>query len=194
MAPGIISGQRKRQILLREKSAFLLTVRQRMRSRPANSVFSAETCSRVSVLSRSLPRPGRGIPRYMSRSEVLHLRALLHSVSDGRKTLLSVAFGGDHFLAAVETGRADVVTTMDFTGRRFNSGRRVHDDCRAWRRTSYFAEQPFLYPTRENLKARHYTQNDAALLRSGNNFLCFLRAITRMRCALRQSPPQLSAS
>lgn len=61
----------------------------------------------------------------MSRSEVLHLRALLHSVSDGRKTLLSVALGGDHFLAAVETGRADVMTTMDFTGRRFNSGRRV---------------------------------------------------------------------
>ena len=61
----------------------------------------------------------------MSRSEVLHLRALLHSVSDGRKTLLSVALGGDHFLAAVETGRADVVTTMDFTGRRVNRGRRV---------------------------------------------------------------------
>lgn len=61
----------------------------------------------------------------MSRSEVLHLRTLLHSVSDGRKTLLSVALGGDHFLAAVETGRADVVTTMDFTGRRFDSRRRI---------------------------------------------------------------------
>lgn len=38
---------------------------------------------------------------------------------------LFVGLGGDHLLAAVETGRADVVTAMHFTGRRFDRGGRI---------------------------------------------------------------------
>ena len=39
--------------------------------------------------------------------------------------LLFVSLRRDPFLAAVETGRADVVTTMNFARSRFNSGRRI---------------------------------------------------------------------
>ena len=42
-----------------------------------------------------------------------------------RLKLFSVLLGRNDLLAAVKARRADVVTTMDFTGRRFNSGRRV---------------------------------------------------------------------
>lgn len=38
---------------------------------------------------------------------------------------LFVSLRRDHLLAAVETGRADVVTTMHFTGRSFDRGGRV---------------------------------------------------------------------
>ncbi len=39
--------------------------------------------------------------------------------------ILFVSLRRNHLLAAVETGRADVVTTMHFTGRSFDSGGRV---------------------------------------------------------------------
>ena len=45
-----------------------------------------------------------------------------------RRTRLFVGLRRDHLLAAVETGRADVVTTMDFAGRRFDSGRRIRQE------------------------------------------------------------------
>ena len=43
----------------------------------------------------------------------------------GRRRRLFVGLRRDDLLAAVETGRADVVTTMNFTGRRFDRGRRI---------------------------------------------------------------------
>ena len=42
----------------------------------------------------------------------------------GRRELF-VSLRRDHLLAAVETGRADVVTAMHFTGRSFDRGGRV---------------------------------------------------------------------
>lgn len=39
--------------------------------------------------------------------------------------LLSVLLGRNNLLAAIETRRADVVTAMRFTGRRFDGNRRV---------------------------------------------------------------------
>ena len=59
-------------------------------------------------------------------SEPLHCREPLHlMVSDGLEKLFGVVLRGDDLLATVVTGRADVMTTMHFTGRRFNSGRRI---------------------------------------------------------------------
>lgn len=51
--------------------------------------------------------------------------ASLSSTSLSVKVQLFVSLGRNHLLAAVETGRADVVTTMHFTGRRFDGGRRI---------------------------------------------------------------------
>lgn len=41
------------------------------------------------------------------------------------KLLFGVVLRGNDLLATVVTGRADVVTAVHFTGRRFNSGRRI---------------------------------------------------------------------
>ena len=45
--------------------------------------------------------------------------------TSNRQTKLFVHLRRDHLLAAVETGRADVMTTMRFTGRGFDRGGRV---------------------------------------------------------------------
>lgn len=49
--------------------------------------------------------------------------ASIVDVTNRRK--LFVSLRRNHLLAAVETGRADVVTTMHFTGRSFDRGGRV---------------------------------------------------------------------
>ena len=45
--------------------------------------------------------------------------------ASNRQTKLFVHLRRNHLLAAVETGRADVMTTMRFTGRGFDRGGRV---------------------------------------------------------------------
>lgn len=72
---------------------------------------------------RALHPARKDLPDGVALSFPLKRKLLCSDRSAQRK--LFVSLRRDHLLAAVETGRADVVTTMHFTGRSFDRGGRV---------------------------------------------------------------------